>query len=108
MVSCRVPNEGFDAHTIESSVLRGERLEIPSTCPAVFKELIELCWLHEPKQRPTSSDVFDKISEIINQIPKYDSENLTSPVPQLSGTFQNPVTTFQEVPKMSDPNPIFA
>jgi len=99
IASCQVPYEGFDAHTIESSVLRGERLEIPSSCPCGFKEIIEICWHHEPKQRPTASIVFDKFFKIIGQIPKFESENITSSVPQLSGSDFNPGITFQEVPK---------
>ena len=101
IASCQVPYEGFDAHTIESSVLRGERLDIPSSCPVEFKELIELCWHQEHKQRPTASKVFDKISQIIGQIQKNDYENITSSVPQLSGSIPDPVITF---PGVQNPN----
>jgi len=112
IASCQVPYEGFDAETIKDSVKSGERLDIPSNCPVEFKELIELCWNQEPKQRPKASNVFDKISQIIGQIPIFDSENLTSSVPQLSGSNPDPVITLQEVPKInliitgSTPNPL--
>jgi len=67
IASCQVPYEGYDADTIKDSVKSGERLDIPTHCPSEFKELIELCWHQEPKQRPTASNVFDKISQIIEQ-----------------------------------------
>jgi len=99
IASCQVPYEGFDADTIKDSVKSGERLEIPSVCPVEFKELIELCWLQEPSQRPSATNVFEKISRIIAQIPKFDSENLISSVPQFSGSFPDPVISFQDVPE---------
>ena len=98
IATCQIPYEGFDAHTIMSTVLRGERLDIPSTCPVEFKELIEHCWHKEPKQRPTASIVFETISQILGQIRKCDSENITSSVPQLSGSNPDRVITIQEVP----------
>jgi len=101
IASCQVPYEGFDADTIKDSVKSGERLDIPSSCPVEFKELIELCWNQEYKQRPTASYIFDKISQIIGQIPKFDSENLTSSVPQLSGSIPDPVIKF---PGVQNPN----
>ena len=105
IASCQVPYEGFDAETIKDSVKSGERLDIPSNCPVEFKELIELCWNQEHKQRPTASIVFDKISQIIGQIPKFDSDYITSSVPQFSGRNPDPVITIQEAPKT---NIIFA
>jgi len=107
IASCQVPYEGFDSDTIKDSVKSGERLEIPSTCPESFKELIELCWAQEPKRRPTASIVFEKISQLMGQIQKYDSENLSFSVPQIYGSNSDPVITFQEVSKMEDPHPIF-
>jgi len=65
IATCQVPYDEFDVHTIESSVKRGERLGIPLTCPIEFKDLIELCWSHDPKQRPSAADVFDQVSRII-------------------------------------------
>jgi len=101
IASCQVPYEGFDAETIKDSVKSGERLDIPLSCPVEFKELIELCWNQEHKQRPTASIVFDKISQIIGQIQKNDYENITSSVPQLAGSIPDPVITF---PGVQNPN----
>ena len=56
-------------------------------------------WHKEPKQRHTASNLYKKISQLIGQIPKYDTENLTSSVPHLSGSIPDPVITIQEVPK---------
>ena len=89
IASCQVPYEGFDCEAIKDSVKSGERLDIPSKCPVEFKELIKLCWLQEPKQRPTASNVFDKISQLIGQISKFDSENLQE-VPQQNMIGSNP------------------
>jgi len=110
IASCQVPYENWEQQQLLFHVFSGGRLEIPSSCPVEFKELIELCWHQEPKQRPTVSIVFDKISQIIGQIPIFDSENITCSVPQLSGSNPDPVITFQEVPKTNiiftgaDPN----
>jgi len=99
IASCQVPYEGFDFDTIKDSVKIGERLDIPSACPVEFKVLIEHCWHQDPKQRPAASNVFDKITQLIGQIPKLDSENLTYSIPHLSGSNPDSVITFQPVPK---------
>jgi len=70
IASCQLPYVGFDKSTIESSVKAGERLEIPSTCPLEFKDLIKHCWSQDPKQRPDASFVLDNISQIIDDYRK--------------------------------------
>jgi len=104
IATCQVPYEGFDADTIKDSVKSGKRLEIPSTCPERFKELIELCWLQEPKQRPTASNVFDFISQLITQTSNICSEHHTSSVQNISGSIPDRGISFQEVPRMSNQN----
>jgi len=80
IASCQAPYDKWEQQQILFHVFSGNRLDIPSTCPAGFKDLIKFCWHQEPKQRPTASNVFDKISQLIAQIPKIDSS-----VPQVSG-----------------------
>ena len=92
--TCQVPYEGNDARTIESSVLRGERLRIPSSCPSGFKRLIEECWSHDPKDRPLVNDVFDRLSDIAAQITDQeylinDPDILTRSIPDRSLTNNN-------------------
>ena len=43
-----------------------------------FKDLIELCWFQDPKQRPDATSFFKKISQIINDyqnVGKLESKN---------------------------------
>jgi len=73
IASCQFPYEGINDHIISNSVLRGERLGIPSICPIEFKDLIEKCWSQNPDQRPSAADIYDIISRIISD----NSKNIT-------------------------------
>jgi len=65
IASCQFPYAKLKDSAVLIYVHYGERLEIPSTCPADFKEIIELCWSHDPKQRPDAPFILEKISRII-------------------------------------------
>jgi serine/threonine protein kinase len=39
------------------------RPKIPETCPPFLKKLIEECWQHDPKARPTAQEVVNVLSE---------------------------------------------
>ena len=38
---------------IKESVINGQRLKIPDTCPKQLKEVIEMCWQHGNRGNPT-------------------------------------------------------
>lgn len=42
---------------------------MPDTIVPEIKELIEACWQHEPKDRPTSEEILFKLENVI--YPKY-------------------------------------
>jgi serine/threonine protein kinase len=45
-------------------VRKGERETIPEGTPLLFKELIEKCWHHDPKQRPLINEVIGLLDKV--------------------------------------------
>ena len=107
IASCQVPYDKWEQQQILFHVFSGKRLGIPSTCPVGFKELIEYCWSHEPKQRPSASDLFDRISQLIAKIPNINTEQFTSSNLQLSGSIPVRGISFSETTELCDPKQMF-
>jgi len=99
IATCFVPYEGYDPSLIMSSVILGERLKIPSTCPMEFQKLIELCWSHNHNNRPTANIVFEKITQIISQRPIFEEKKVTIPAPQTSGQIPDREISFSNEQK---------
>jgi len=108
IATCQVPYDGFDAETIKDSVKSGERLGFPSTCPIEFIQLIEQCWSQNPKDRPNSADVFDKISQLNEQFPKNDSKYITSSAPQFSGSISDQGISFLDMSTLNNKKQILS
>jgi len=97
LATCQVPYENHDPHTIESSVLRGDRLDIPSSCPEGFKELIEQCWCHDHTQRPSASNIFEKLDLIIDKSHQTDtSDHFYFNNTRIQGSSPNMTVTLNE------------
>jgi len=79
IASCQFPYAELKNSAVIIKVLKGERLEIPSTCPREFKDLIELCWSHDPIQRPRSLDVLNLITKINEDYSKADKKEEVDP-----------------------------
>lgn len=50
---------------IKQQILAGERPEIPTQCPELYKQLIQRCWAQDFSHRPSS---FEEIREVIETI----------------------------------------
>jgi isochorismate hydrolase len=48
--------------------LSGKREEIPSDCPKEYRELIEKCWAHDLKQRPSSDEIVTQLEQMWNSL----------------------------------------
>ncbi|XP_060535359.1 mitogen-activated protein kinase kinase kinase 13 isoform X2 [Cylas formicarius] len=54
LLTCEVPYDGMEQGAIMYSVGCGKlRPPIPSTCPDGFKLIMQMCWKHNPKERPS-------------------------------------------------------
>ncbi|XP_024543763.1 light-sensor Protein kinase-like [Selaginella moellendorffii] len=49
-------------------VLRGERPEIPATCPEFLSQLMRECWSHDAKERPSFSDICERLKQLKTRI----------------------------------------
>jgi len=67
----RLPWHGLSTLQIFKFISEGKREEIPNTTPKEFKELIELCWNQNPKERKS----FEEIITIIQKMSIIDSYN---------------------------------
>jgi len=63
------------------AVQQGERLSIPEDVPREYKEIIEACWKHEPKQRITAAQAWRKA---IDAFPGNEKSNENQSVPSPS------------------------
>ncbi|XP_030753356.1 mitogen-activated protein kinase kinase kinase 13 isoform X2 [Sitophilus oryzae] len=53
LLTCEVPYDGMEQGAIMYSVGSGKLTPpIPSTCPDGFKLIMQMCWKHNPKERP--------------------------------------------------------
>jgi serine/threonine protein kinase len=66
LVTYEIPYDGHQNSVICESVLRGERLHMPSNIPSNFRVLIDKCCAQNPNDRPNSSDLIGMIGECIN------------------------------------------
>jgi hypothetical protein len=48
--------------------LSGKREEIPSDCPNEYRELIEKCWAHDLKERPSFDVIVFKLEQMWNSL----------------------------------------
>jgi len=49
LVSQKIPFEGLVIFQVMTKVVNGERLDIPTTCPSEWEDLMKKCWSGEPK-----------------------------------------------------------
>ncbi|XP_024542695.1 mixed lineage kinase domain-like protein isoform X2 [Selaginella moellendorffii] len=65
LVTGNVPFEdGMDME----QVLRGERPEVPATCPEFLSQLMRECWSHDAKERPSFSDICERLKQLKTRI----------------------------------------
>ncbi|CAF1212721.1 unnamed protein product [Didymodactylos carnosus] len=71
LATYEIPYDGLQNSVIRESVLRGERLRMPSSIPASFRVLIVKCCAQNPNDRPNSSDLIEMIEECTDIQSKY-------------------------------------
>ncbi|KAG2494936.1 hypothetical protein HYH03_006871 [Edaphochlamys debaryana] len=57
------------AYQVAYRSLRPPLFELGSRCPPKLRQLIEDCWCQEPKKRPSSQEVVDRLLAILNELP---------------------------------------
>lgn len=57
------------AYQVAYRSLRPPVFELGPRCPAKLRQLIEDCWCQEPKRRPSSQQVVDRLLDILNDLP---------------------------------------
>lgn len=54
LLTCEVPYDGMEQNAIMYSVGSGKlKPPIPTTCPDGFKLILQMCWKHNPRERPS-------------------------------------------------------
>ncbi|KAG7464022.1 hypothetical protein MATL_G00182870 [Megalops atlanticus] len=67
MLTREIPFKGLEGLQVAWLVVeKGERLTIPSSCPASFAELMRKCWLTEPKERPMFKQILMTLESMSN------------------------------------------
>ena len=64
-----IPFEGVEAAMLIACISRGDREEIPETCPPEFAALIVQCWDQEPRARPTAVAIAEWLQPLIPEEP---------------------------------------
>lgn len=57
------------------------RCRVPEECPAVVAELVELCMLDNPKERPSAKDIIDIITPFAHMTDMQSPFALDGPLP---------------------------
>jgi len=55
---------------------KGLRNTIPSDCPPVLAEVIKRCWAHDPKARPSTSELLASLKSIQSSMPHSGEEEV--------------------------------
>ena len=64
MMMKKEPYEGIDGQTAGLSIIRGEKLEIPSYCTPELSDVLNHCWELKASSRPSFRELFDKLQQI--------------------------------------------
>jgi serine/threonine protein kinase len=59
-----------DPERMAAQIRAGQISEIPPECPLMIKELIQLCCSLDPNNRPTASELVEKLKLLISFLPK--------------------------------------
>jgi sterile alpha motif and leucine zipper-containing kinase AZK len=66
LLTQEVPFKGLEGIQVAWLVVaKNERLTIPSSCPPQFSQLMERCWLAEPKERVNFREILDELQTMI-------------------------------------------
>ncbi|KAM3608397.1 uncharacterized protein V6R79_024442 [Siganus canaliculatus] len=80
MITREIPFKGLEGLQVAWLVVeKNERLTIPSGCPASFAELLQNCWLTNPKERPQFKQILSTL----------ESMSRDSQLPQQCNSFLN-------------------
>jgi len=61
------PYGGLSAEQSAVYVLNGGRLERPENCPHRLHHIITSCWRHQPRDRPTASQLAQRLYQLLDQ-----------------------------------------
>ncbi|XP_016402980.1 tyrosine protein-kinase src-2-like [Sinocyclocheilus rhinocerous] len=61
------PYPGMDKMTCVRSIQRGERMERLAGCPEALYDIMLLCWRSNPEERPTFTELREKLMALINE-----------------------------------------
>lgn len=66
LLTQEIPFKGLEGLQVAWLVVaRGERLTIPSSCPAPFGKLMQSCWATEPEERLTFKQILESLDHLL-------------------------------------------
>jgi len=69
------PHDKWTNQQIEAFLRSGKRLQIPSSIPQPIIDLINDCWIHEPKDRPSMEKIAVRVQHILSQLEPLSDNN---------------------------------
>lgn len=63
-----VPYRGMSNKEVSEQVIAGYRLEMPPGCPPEIWNLMKICWAENPKERPTFSEINEKLEKLCSDM----------------------------------------
>ena len=70
ITSLQVPFDGIPAGSFVAAIESGQRPEMKSGWPPLFKDLLTRCWAHLPDDRPSFERIIDDLSDILSGLEK--------------------------------------
>jgi len=78
LLTCSSPYEHLEIETFEQLIEeiceKHTREKVPDDCPVSLRKVIESCWQHEPKARPTFLQIINAFDECIAEVGVADAE----------------------------------
>ncbi|XP_046464415.1 fibroblast growth factor receptor-like [Daphnia pulex] len=98
----KVPYPGMNGRVLIEDLRNGYRMKQPKYSPNVFGELMRNCWQKHPKERPTFSQMAEKIEKYIELLTISDYLDMNEPCENvLAKEIDDPSPTYHlEIVKM--------
>ncbi|KAL1517763.1 hypothetical protein ABEB36_001489 [Hypothenemus hampei] len=98
LLTCEVPYDGMEQGAIMYSVGSGKlKPPIPSTCPDGFKLILQMCWKHSPRERPSFKLICNHLEiAAVEILAKFKDEQFFRTQESWKAEIKNQITQFME------------
>jgi len=64
LITRKIPYQHQEPEYIKMFIKNGGRLDIPTNCSPAYQQLLQDCWIEDPTQRPTFTEVYLRLKNM--------------------------------------------